>query len=85
MTITKTVYAFLDSLEDNARISGWELFDIIYKKTNKHTYPSTLLKMCRTYCDIVGGQFECVDKRNSVYIFHKGKFILGNSILNGKE
>ena len=85
VNVTKTVYNFLDSLADKTKISGWELFDKINSKTGKHTYPSTLLGYCRDYCDITGGDWECIDRHNSVYLYHKGIFKLNNLTIYGKE
>jgi hypothetical protein len=44
-----------------------------------------LLGYCREYCDIVGGDWECLDNQKSIYKFHKGAVILGNCVLEGKE
>lgn len=83
-TISQYVYDYLDSLEDLSVVSGWGLFDIILAQTSIHTYPSTLLRYCRNYCDMVGGEFECIDNQRSKYVYHKGKFKL-NGIVPCKE
>lgn len=52
MTVTKTVYNYLDTLKDGTIISGWSLFDKINSITGKKTYPSTLLSYARIYCKL---------------------------------
>ena len=85
MSVTKTVYDFLDSLPDNYVLSGWALSDEINRRTGRCTYPSTLLDYCRDYCDITGGEWECVDKGKSIYKFHKGCVKLDGFVPNGRE
>lgn len=79
-SVSSYVYDYLDSLEDLSIVSGWQLFDIILAQTDKHTYPSTLLRYCRNYCDMVGGEFECLDRSKSKYRYHKGAFKLNGYI-----
>ena len=85
MSVTKIVYNFLDNLEDGFVISGWTLTNEINSRSGRNTYPSTLLGYCRAYCDIVGGDWECLDNQKSIYKFHKGSVTLGKCILEGKE
>lgn len=85
MSVTKIVYNFLDNLEDGFVISGWALTNEINSRSGRNTYPSTLLGYCRAYCDIVGGDWECLDNQKSIYKFHKGAVVLGKCILEGKE
>ena len=85
MSVTKIVYNFLDNLEDGFVISGWTLTNEINSRSGRNTYPSTLLGYCRAYCDIVGGDWECLDNQKSIYKFHKGSVTLGKYILEGKE
>lgn len=85
MRVNKIVYDFLDNLEDGFVISGWTLTEEINGRSKRSTYPSTLLDYCRDYCDITGGDWECIDRSMSIYKFHKGKFTLNGSFLNGKE
>ena len=85
MSVTKIVYNFLDNLEDGFVISGWTLTNEINSRSGRNTYPSTLLGYCRAYCDIVGGDWECLDNQKSIYKFHKGSVTLSKCILEGKE
>lgn len=85
MSVTKIVYNFLDNLQDGFIISGWTLTNEINSRSGRNTYPSTLLGYCREYCDIVGGDWECLDNQKSIYKFHKGAVILGNCKLEGRE
>ena len=85
MSVTKIVYNFLDNLEDGFIISGWTLTNEINSRSGRNTYPSTLLGYCRAYCDIVGGDWECLDNQKSIYKFHKGSVTLSKCILEGKE
>jgi len=85
MSVTKLVYNFLDNLSDGVVISGWALTNEINSRSGRNTYPSTLLGYCREYCDIVGGEWECLDNQKSIYRFHKGKITIGNIKLHGKE
>ena len=85
MQVNRIVYDYLDNLEDGTEISGWELADKINSISGRRTYPSTILKVCRTYCSIVGGQWECINKSRSIYRFHKGKITLDGFIPYGKE
>jgi hypothetical protein len=85
MTVSRIVYDFLDNMEDGFEISGWTLTDEINSRSGRHTYPSTLLGYCRDYCDIVGGEWECIDNQKSIYRFHKGKITLGKFSGCGRE
>ena len=85
MKINKLVYDFLDHLGDGAEISGWELAEEINSLSGRRTYPSTLLDYCRDYCDITGGEWECVDKSKSLYKFHKGCCALDGFEPRGRE
>lgn len=85
MTVTKIVYDFLDNLVDGTEISGWSLTEQINARSGRNTYPSTLLDYCRDYCDIVGGEWECINNQKSIYKFHKGKFTLNGNLPHGKE
>lgn len=84
MTITQTVYNYLDNLEDGSIISGWSLFNTINSITQKNTYPSTLLHMARDYVKLVGGDLECISVKESKYIFHKGCCTLGRNFYGDK-
>jgi hypothetical protein len=84
-TLKKIIFNYLDNLTDNIIVSGWELFDYCHSQTMRMHYPSTILKYCREYADITGGEFECMDVQKSIYKFHKGKIILGGFIPKGKE
>lgn len=84
MSITRTVYNFLDNL-DNCTISGWELFEKINAITGRKTYPTTLLRMAKAYAEITGGEFYCIDKSKSIYKFEKGVFKIEDAILEGVE
>jgi hypothetical protein len=81
--VKRQVFSLLDEFPER-KISGWELYNIMYNRTNRKTYPSTLLGFLREYCDISGASVECVDRRRSVYHFIPG-FKIGNAILGGKE
>ena len=83
--VNRVVYDFLDGLADGTTVSGWGLCEIINSKTGRCTYPSTLLDYCRDYCDITGGEWECVDKGKSIYKFHKGCVKLNGFVPNGRE
>lgn len=85
MNVNKIVYDFLDNLADGVEISGWSLTEQINTKSGRNTYPSTLLDYCRDYCDITGGEWECIDNKKSIYKFHKGAFTLNGNTPNGKE
>lgn len=85
MSVAKIVYEFLDNLPDGFIISGWALCDEMTVRSGRHLYPSTLLGYCRNYCDITGGNWECVDNQKSIYKFHKGVVDLGGCLPCGRE
>ena len=85
MTVSRIVYDYLDELVDGTEISGWELTEQINSRSGKHSYPSTLLDYCRDYCDLVGGEWECVDNQKSIYKFHQGCCKLNGFVPRGKE
>ena len=84
MTITKALYNYLDSFDEQVELSGWQIFDAIRDVTGKNTYPSTLLQMCREYADITGADFICINNQKSLYRFTPN-IKLGNAIIEGKE
>lgn len=83
MTVTKTVYRILDDMQE-CNISGWRLFDMVHRETGKHSYPSTILDICRKYADITGSDFECIDRTKSIYHF-KPNIRLGNAAVVSYE
>lgn len=84
LSVTRAVYAVLDELPEG-RISGRELqFMVTLRLDNRDPYHSTVLEKARDYCDITGGEFECVDGKRSIYNFRPG-FRLGDAILGGRE
>jgi len=66
MTLKAVVFETLDNLTE-PKVSGWRLFDLVYLRTGRRPYPSTILGYAREWADISGGTFECVDPQNSVY------------------
>ena len=68
MTITRAVYNHLDSLPA-CEFSGWQLFEAIHEATGRSPYPTTLIQIAREYCDITGGELECIDHNKSRYKF----------------
>lgn len=84
MTIRKEVYLYMDKLPE-CSISGWQLFTVISVRTGKKTYPTTLLNMCRTYADLTGSDFVCIDRKKSIYHFKPSKIKIGDALLGGKE
>lgn len=85
MTIRKEVFLFLDSIQNECSISGWQLYSAISVKTGRKTYPTTLLNICRVYADLTGGDFVCVDRKKSIYKFTPSKIKLGDALLSGIE
>lgn len=77
MTVTKTVYSFLDGYK-TLDFTGWWLYENISEITKKCTYPNTLLQMVRNYCDITGATLVCTDAKKSKYHYERN-FILGNN------
>jgi len=84
MSITKAVYETLDNLQEGI-ISGRELQFLVSNKTGKDPYHSTVLGKARDYCDITGGELECIDNKRSLYRFKPGVFKIENAILSGRE
>lgn len=80
MTGRAAVYSILDEFE-GSRISGWDLFDLVYLKTGRRPYPHRLLAYARDWADASCGEFECVDRTRSIYKITKGYPIAG-AILN---
>jgi hypothetical protein len=76
MTIKEHLWELLDSLKE-CDISGWRLFDMMYSRTGKKTYPSKLLDYCREYASISGAIFSCVDHKKSKYHYTPGIKISG--------
>lgn len=77
MTVTEAVYHFWDDQKEPCHISGWELFDIMLARTGVHSYPDTLLRYTRNYCDLTGATFVCVNKTWSTYSFTPGRQYFG--------
>ena len=84
MSITRAVYKFLDTIDKECNISGWQLYDAINRETGRCIYPTSLLQMARDYADITGADFECIDHQRSIYKFVPN-IKLGNAILVGIE
>lgn len=82
MTIKAHLWELLDDMPSRI-ISGWQLYDMMYARTGKNTYPSKLLDYARDYCDRAGGSFECIDRAESKYLYKPGFKISGS--LSGKE
>lgn len=76
MTIKAALWNLFDSLTE-CDISGWRLFDLMYARTGRKTYPQTLLDYCREYADIAGAEFRCIDRERSIYRFTPGVKIAG--------
>lgn len=83
MSIRREVFQILDSLPET-KITGWNLHEMIYFKTGRKPYPSTLLQYARDYCDISGGELVCIDPQKSIYRFVPG-YGIGKAILEGRE
>jgi len=82
MSVTKDLYAMLDTWQERD-ITGWELQRIMYERTGRNTYPSTLLKKCREYADMTGAEFKCTCPSESRYHFVPGFGIGKNSYIGG--
>ena len=68
MTNTQALYNYLDTLPA-CELTGWQLFDIVHEATGRSPYPTTLIQMARTYCDITGGELTCINHNKSRYKF----------------
>ena len=76
MTVKASLWELLDSMTER-KISGWQLFAMMEARTNRATYPSTLLDYVREYCDASGASFVCVDPVRSLYEYTPGHKIAG--------
>lgn len=79
-SITRQVYEYLDGCE-SLDFSGWSLYERMACATGRHTYPSTLLKMVRNYCDITGATLTCVDRAKSKYHYERN-IVLGGAFVD---
>lgn len=83
LSVTRAVYEILDS-HPAGMISGRELQHMTALRTGREPYHSTVLEKARTYADLSGAMFECIDNKRSLYRFEPG-FGLGDAILGGRE
>ena len=79
----KELFKLLDSLPE-CDISGWQLFERMFIRTGKKTYPHTLLNYCREYADISGADFFCIDYQKSKYQY-KPFLKISTALISGKE
>jgi hypothetical protein len=83
MTVKAHLWKLFDSMQASD-ISGWALFEAMYARTGRKTYPQTLLDYCREYADISGAEFRCVDREKSIYRYAPGVQISG-AIIDRRE
>ena len=83
MSVKSELWLYLDTLPA-ITISSWALYNVMFNRTGRHTLPSTLLSYARTYCDIAGADFTCIDNQRSIYKYVPGCKISG-AITAGRE